>query len=127
MRFHNVLVSALLGGTITVRAAPGKESRGNEKPAMLAKKAQAVCSSTVPSKAAPHKNFRSSLTQEETTNVLAFLHHNASGLNLTMASDAGRYTFLPQSWFQRLYANVNGSWDNRMWAMNLPCTVDSLN
>ncbi|KAF5989464.1 peroxisomal amine oxidase [Fusarium bulbicola] len=38
---------------------------------------------------APHKNFWGSLTTQETKDVLALLHSNATGFNLTAAADAG--------------------------------------
>jgi primary-amine oxidase len=95
MRFHDILVSTLLGATIPVQAA---SLMRNERAAGLDKKSQIVCSSEPPIKAAPHKNFWSSLTREETTNVLAFLHANATGLNLTLADEAGEYAYPCWSW-----------------------------
>ena len=91
MRFQSVLVSALLGATIPVEASSRSKMRRNDKLANLEKKAQTVCSSEAPVKAAPHKNFWGSLTREETTNVLAFLHSDAAGLNLTAAENATAY------------------------------------
>lgn len=94
MRFHSILVSALLGATIPVQALSSRSKlKRTEKMPNLEKKDQTVCSSEAPVKAAPHKNFWSSLTREETTNVLAFLHANSTGLNLTAAEEAGRYAY----------------------------------
>jgi primary-amine oxidase len=91
MLFHNIILSALLGGTVPARASTIKRLARNENTAILDKRAQPSCSSAPPAKSAPHKNFWSTLTREETTNVLAFLHEDATELNLTMAADAGRY------------------------------------
>jgi hypothetical protein len=90
MLFHNIIVVALLGGTIPAHASTIRKMARNENNVVLDKRAQPSCSSAPPAKAAPHKNFWSSLTREETTSVLAFLHETATELNLTMAADAGR-------------------------------------
>jgi hypothetical protein len=91
MLFQNILVSALLGGTIPAHASTIRKLARTENTAILDKRAQPSCSSAPPAKAAPHKNFWLGLTREETTNVLSLLHEDATELNLTMAADAGRY------------------------------------
>ncbi|RGP60861.1 hypothetical protein FSPOR_10362 [Fusarium sporotrichioides] len=48
-----------------------------------------VCSAEQPSTNAPHKNFWGSLSKRETADVLAILHSNATGFNLTVAEKAG--------------------------------------
>ncbi|KAI1010694.1 hypothetical protein LB503_004925, partial [Fusarium chuoi] len=49
----------------------------------------ADCSLSQTAASAPHKNFWGSLTTHETKDVLALLHSNATGFNLTAAETAG--------------------------------------
>lgn len=85
MRLLNLFVPVSLVHLVLARAFP---------PGMLDSRkldAGPVCSSSQPSTNAPHKNFWGSLSAKETADVLALLHGNATGFNLTTAEDAGRY------------------------------------
>jgi hypothetical protein len=85
MRFSNFFVSASLGNLAlgaafsTGRLESRKKGHGTD------------CSLNQTTTSAPHKNFWGSLTTQETKDVLALLHSNAAGFNLTAAADAGRY------------------------------------
>ncbi|RBR12028.1 hypothetical protein FVER53590_04368 [Fusarium verticillioides] len=83
MRFSNFFVSASLGNLAlgaafsTGRLESRKKGHGTD------------CSLNQTTTSAPHKNFWGSLTTQETKDVLALLHSNATGFNLTAAADAG--------------------------------------
>lgn len=86
MRPSGLLVSLSLVPLALARAFP---------PARLESRKEDSCSSVQPSASAPHKNFWGSLTKKETADVLAFLHRDATGFNLTVAENATRYLLDP--------------------------------
>ncbi|KAM0297109.1 hypothetical protein ACHAPM_009978 [Fusarium culmorum] len=79
MRPSGLLVSLSLVPLALARAFP---------PARLESRKEDSCSSAQPATSAPHKNFWGSLTKKETADVLAFLHRDATGFNLTVAKNA---------------------------------------
>ncbi|KAH7177223.1 copper amine oxidase [Fusarium sp. MPI-SDFR-AT-0072] len=82
MRFSNFFVSASLGNlALGAALSTGRLESREQYPA--------ACSSDQTTANAPHKNFWGSLTTQETKDVLALLHSNATGFNLTAAEDAG--------------------------------------
>ncbi|EWZ48852.1 hypothetical protein BFJ70_g7807 [Fusarium oxysporum] len=83
MRFSNFFVSASLGHLALGAAfSTGRLESRKQDPG-------AACSLGQTTASAPHKNFWGSLTTQETKDVLALLHSNATGFNLTAAEDAG--------------------------------------
>jgi primary-amine oxidase len=90
MRLVDFLVPASLVHLVLARAFPTERLKGRQLDQ------EPVCSSAQPSTKAPHKNFWGSLTKKETADVLALLHSNATGFNLTVAEKAGRYVFVPK-------------------------------
>jgi primary-amine oxidase len=87
MRLSNLLVPASLVHLVLARAFPAEKLKGRQLDQ------EPVCSSAQPTTKAPHKNFWGSLTKKETADVLALLHSNATGFNLTVADKATRYVF----------------------------------
>ncbi|OBS29614.1 hypothetical protein FPOA_03550 [Fusarium poae] len=82
MRLSNLLVPASLVHLVLARAFPAEKLKGRQLDQ------EPVCSPVQPTTKAPHKNFWGSLTKKETADVLALLHSNATGFNLTVADKA---------------------------------------
>lgn len=87
MRLSSIIVSACLGLLAQASASTERRSEAN----LLEKKSTGACFGEQPPSVAPHKNFWGSLTKQETRDVLALLHSNETGFNLTEANNAGRY------------------------------------
>jgi primary-amine oxidase len=86
MRFSTLFIPSSLGHLVLTGAlSTGRVERRDLNPG------PPKCSSGQPLTNAPHKNFWGALTANETTDVLALLHSNVTGFNLTSAKDAGRY------------------------------------
>ncbi|CAI6339319.1 unnamed protein product [Periconia digitata] len=84
MRFSSIILAVFLG-----LIAPGNafsERRLDKN--VLEKKAEGSCSGEQPPPVAPHKNFWGGLTAAETRDVLALLHSDVVGFNLTNAENA---------------------------------------
>jgi primary-amine oxidase len=88
MRFSSTIFAAFLGGLIVPGTAFSERRLERNH---LGKKADGSCLGEQPPSIAPHKNFWGGLTKEETRDVLALLHSDSVGFNLTEANDAGRY------------------------------------
>lgn len=86
MRFLSSVLAACVGLAIPTTAFSDRRLERD----YVEKRAGESCLGEQPPPVAPHKNFWGSLTKEETRDVLALLHSDAVGFNLTQAADAGR-------------------------------------
>jgi primary-amine oxidase len=87
MRFSSTILVACLG--IIVPGNALSERRFDRS--ISGRQTEGSCSGDQPPSVAPHKNFWGGLTKEETRDVLALLHSDAVGFNLTAAQNATRY------------------------------------